>query len=66
MSDCKFWVRRIFVLNKLEEFSLPAYLKLKVFLAKMSGIYLIGYSAWGLPSRIRHRVVVVCHLYTIH
>jgi len=34
-----------FVVNKLEEFSLPAYLKLKALSQDLSGIYLIGYSA---------------------
>jgi hypothetical protein len=37
--------KNFFVVNKLEEFSLPAYLKLKALSQDLSGIYLIGYSA---------------------
>jgi len=53
MSDCNFCARRIFVLNKLEEFSQLACLhEAKSVLSQdLSGIYLIGYSAWGLPRQ---------------
>jgi hypothetical protein len=37
--------KNFFVVNKLEEFSLPAYLKIKALSQDLSGIYFICYSA---------------------
>jgi hypothetical protein len=50
-----------FVVNKLEEFSLPAYLKLKALLAKIFLGFILSAIAlwWGAPRQIRHRVVAV-------
>jgi hypothetical protein len=53
--------KNFFVVNKLEEFSLPAYLKLKALLAKIFLGFILSAIAlwWGAPRQIRHRVVAV-------
>jgi len=53
--------KNCFVVNKLEEFSLPAYLKLKALLAKIFLGFILSAIAlwWWCLDRIRHRVVAV-------
>ena len=60
--------KNFFVVNKLEEFSLPAYLKLKALLAKIFLGFILSAIAlwWGAPRQDPTSSCRCHHLYAIH